>query len=161
MLEPCFQECTCTCGEQEPDFDRIIAVETNFVLSLSELCRKNIGWYGDRTIDQNGVGDWELGKRSGLYFLWHKDDYCDRHDRFHLRALYVGKGGFRQRIKSHWERKDTSEQLLVYFSYVDLPNRAAKYVEQLLLDLYHFPLNKAENHGTGSLCLHLTQSEVD
>ena len=34
-------------------------------------------------------------------------------------------------------------------------NRVAKYTEQLLLDLYCFPLNKVENYGTCRLCHHV------
>lgn len=142
-------------------FDRIARQELRRPLKLLDLCRQNIGWYTDRSLEPSGVTGWGLGKRSGLYFLWHKDDYCDRHQLFHMRALYVGKGAFSSRLKSHWASKDTSEQLLIYFTHVQLPNRIAKYVEQLLLDTYNFPLNSSENGGEATLCAYFTQCEVD
>jgi hypothetical protein len=157
----CFETCECRCGVSNGEFDAIIARETRFPLRLNDICRARIGWYSDKSLDDSGVGGWGLARRSGLYFLWHKDDYCARHERFHMRALYVGKGGFAKRLRAHWQGKDTSDEMLVYFSFVELENRVAKYVEQLLLDLYQFPLNTAENPGQVRLCGHFTQSEVD
>ena len=58
-------------------------------------------------------------------------------------------------------RDSTSEEMLVYFTYVELPNRIAKYVEQLLLDTYELPLNISENRGDRTLCAYFTQGEVD
>ena len=157
----CYESCECRCGEADGAFDAIVARETRFAIRLDDICRANIGWYGDKSLDDSGVGDWGLKGRSGLYFLWHKDDYCPHHERFHMRALYVGKGGFDRRLRSHWQGKDTSDEMLVYFSFVELENRIAKYVEQVLLDLYQFPLNTAENPGRGRLCAHFSQGEVD
>ena len=159
--EECFPECGCSCGDMGAAFDRITKKEMRAPLKLSELCRQNIGWYSDRSMEPSGVSDWGLGRRSGLYFLWHKDGYCDRHDLFHMRALYVGKGAFYARLRKHWASKDTSEEMLVYFTYVELPNRIAKYVEQLILDTYELPLNISENRGEGTLCAYFTQWEVD
>ncbi|WP_156389439.1 hypothetical protein [Brevundimonas sp. Root1423] len=50
---------------------------------------------------------------------------------------------------------------MIYVTHLILPNRIAKYVEQLLLDLYDFPYNKRENYGSKRLCTHLDQFEVD
>jgi hypothetical protein len=80
---------------------------------------------------------------------------------FHMRALYVGKGRIGTRLRDHWKRKDFSEALLVYFTYVELSNRMSKYLEQLLLDVYDLPFNKSENPGIGIFCAHFTQCEVD
>ena len=102
-----------------------------------------------------------MDRKEGVYTLWHKSDYCAEHDRFHMTALYVGKGNIGKRLRDHWKNKDFSEQLLIYFTYLELPNRFSKYMEQLLLDLYKWPYNKAENTGTRLLCAHLTQFEVD
>jgi hypothetical protein len=143
------------------EFDRVAQQELRVPLKLHDLCRQNIGWYSDRSLEPSGVTGWGLGKRSGLYFLWHKSGYCDRHNLFHMRALYVGKGAFSARLRNHWASKDTAEQLLIYFTYVELTNRIAKYVEQLLLDIYKFPLNSAENCGTSNLCAYFTQNELD
>jgi hypothetical protein len=78
-----------------------------------------------------------------------------------MRALYVGKGMIEQRLLQHWKDKDFSEEMLVYWTSLEMPNRQAKYVEQLLLDLYKFPHNKSENEGRGLLCAHFEQVEVD
>jgi hypothetical protein len=80
---------------------------------------------------------------------------------FHMRAPYVGKGDIGKRLLDHWNRKDFSEELLVYWTYLELKNRQAKYYEQLLLDLDRFPFNKAENNGRGLLCAHFNRVEVD
>lgn len=157
----CYDNCDCRCGEIDPAFDSIVDRETKFALRLNDILRAGVGWYSDKSVEGSGIRGWSLRGRSGLYFLWHKDDYCPHHERFHMRALYVGKGGFEQRLRAHWQDKDTSEELLVYFSFVELENRISKYFEQLLLDLYHFPLNTAENPGQRLLCAHFTQSEVD
>lgn len=107
------------------------------------------------------IKEWGLRGRRGLYLLWHKDDYCGVHGLYHMRALYVGKGLIRGRILAHWKAKDFSEEMLVYWTFVEMQNRAAKYYEQVLLDTYSFPQNRAENHGGARLCAYLTQHEVD
>lgn len=102
-----------------------------------------------------------MNGRSGLYFLWRKDACCPEHELFHMRALYVGKGVFSRRFRRHWQAQPTLDVQLVYFTYVELPNRLAKYAEQLVLDCYDMPLNRAENAGRGRLCAYFTQNEVD
>jgi hypothetical protein len=78
-----------------------------------------------------------------------------------MRALYIGKGHIGNRLMAHWKQKDFSDEMLVYWTFINLPNRQAKYCEQLLLDIYKTPLNKSETTGTLHLCAHLTQCEVD
>lgn len=80
---------------------------------------------------------------------------------FHMRSLYVGKGNFLRRLISNWKTKPTHNEMLVYVTHVPLSNRVAKYIEQLLLDIFDFPYNKAENPGTRRLCAHLSPFEVD
>ena len=157
----CFTECSCSCGSTYEVFDDIAARELRQPLRLHDLCRGNIGWYTDRSIIDSYLGDWGLNGLSGLYFLWHKNDYCPTHEMFHMRALYVGKGSIPQRLQRHWANQPTEEQMLIYFSYVVLPNRIAKYAEQLILDCYNLPFNRAENPGIATLCAHFDQGEVD
>lgn len=120
---------------------------------------------GGTLISQYATSTWLKSRAclggSGFMSFWHKDDYCCVHDRFHMRALYVGKGMIEQRLLQHWKDKDFSEEMLVYWTSLEMPNRQAKYVEQLLLDLYKFPHNKSENKGRGLLCAHFEQVEVD
>ncbi len=159
---PCFSTCTCVCGLTPREFDEVLRRETNFTTKIRELCHANIGWYSDRSIcDEHLIKDWALSGRVGVYLLWHKDDFCAAHELFHMRALYVGKGHVERRLLKHWEEKDFTEELIVYWTFVEMPNRQAKYCEQLLLDLYFFPFNKSENPGSVDLCAHLTQVEVD
>lgn len=157
----CFDQCGCSCGGDYRAFDVVADREMREPLLLDDICRRNIGWYSDRTIADAHLGDWGLKGLSGLYFLWHKDEYCPEHGLYHMRALYVGKGSIPGRLKSHWADKPTAEQMLIYFSYAVLPNRIAKYAEQLILDCYDLPFNAAENPGTGKLCAYFSQSEVD
>lgn len=157
---PCY-DCGCSCGAVDTVFDETAAAELRTPPMLNELCRTNIAYYCDRTIDGVLVRNWPLKGRSGVYVLWHKDEYCAGHQNFHMCALYVGKGAFDARKLDHWATKPTADIQLVYFSYLDLPNRISKYVEQLLLDIYNLPLNVSENRGTTRLCTHFTQCEVD
>jgi hypothetical protein len=162
ISEPvCFENCGCSCDSTDKAFDTVIAKELIQPFRIQDICRSNISWYCDKSLTEGHFEQWDLGNRSGLYFLWHKDDYCAVHERFHMRALYVGKGAFSKRMRRHWAGQPTEDEMLVYFTYVDLPNRIAKYAEQLLLDCYDFPLNKAENSGSLKLCAYFTQSEVD
>jgi hypothetical protein len=80
---------------------------------------------------------------------------------FSATALYVGKGRVKKRIFEHAKNKGFTEGRIVYFTFVNISNRKAKYVEQLLLDLYDFPLNKSENRGSESFCAYITQRESD
>ena len=160
-IAPCFGECACSCGEPTKAFDEIAAREMRVQLRLDVLVRENIAWYCDRSLDDVLVGLWGLGRRSGLYLLWHKNDYCSVHELFHMKALYVGKGRFSARMRRHWEKQPTEEQQLIYFTFAELPNRIAKYAEQLILDLYDLPLNRSEKRGRATLCAHFSQSEVD
>jgi hypothetical protein len=159
-MDVCFEGlCVCQCGRVAPDFDRILGAETRFGYSLQQLSHSNIGWFVG---DQHLLTEWQLDAREGLYLLWHKDGWCPKHELFHLRGLYVGKGRIGARLFARWRDKDFSAQDgLVYWTYVEMLNRQAKYIEQLLLDLYAFPMNKSEMRGKDPLCAHLTQSEVD
>jgi hypothetical protein len=157
----CFADCGCSCGTTYDAFDHVAADELREPLRLNDLCRQNIGWYTDRSLTESYLGDWGLHGLSGLYFLWHKDDYCPVHEMFHMRALYVGKGSIPHRLQRHWANQPTAEQMLIYFSFVLLPNRIAKYAEQLILDTYDLPFNRAENPGTATLCAYFDQGEVD
>lgn len=157
----CYGECVCSCGDADREFDEIAARELRTPLLLDELCRRNIGWYTDRTVTHHHLEMWGLKGRFGLYMLWHKNDYCSRHDMYHMKALYVGKGRISARMLDHWTRKATADELLIYFTYAEMENRLAKYAEQLLLDLYDLPLNRFENRGRRTLCAHFSQGEVD
>ena len=155
----CFDTCDCACGAIDPEFDQIAARELAAPVRLRDLSRSGIGWYASRTLGDHHLGSWPPGE--GLYMLWHKDGYCPAHDLFHMRALYVGKGQFLRRLAAHWRTKPMEEEQLIYVTHLVLPNRIAKYIEQLLLDLYDFPYNKIENPGAKRLCAHLEQFEVD
>ena len=54
-----------------------------------------------------------------------------------------------------------SNEMFVYWTYVEMPNRQAKYVEQLLLDTFDVPMNRWEKRGTLRLCSYWSQEEVD
>lgn len=160
---PCFEECGCTCYEIDGDFDRAIAAETNFDIDLENILRSHAGWYHDGEEGQIDGDVESLGLRdtSGVYILWRQTGYCEVHDSEHLRAYYVGKAGkaIETRLKVHQLTKEVGAGLATEISLWRGPNRAAKYVEQLLLDLYDFPLNKSENAGCKPLCLSIGVAE--
>jgi hypothetical protein len=143
-------------------FDSIVSRETNFGITLRDVCHSKIGWFDDKTLSEDSLlTQWGIEAKEGVYLLWHKDAYCAAHARFHMKCLYVGKGNIRLRLSDHRKSKDFSDAMLVYWSYIGLENRKAKYVEQLILDLYSIPMNVAESRGSNILCAHFTQSEVD
>jgi hypothetical protein len=159
---PCHSSCSCECSKTPLYFNVAVEAETRFNWRLRDVCHSNVGWYTERNIcNLHFLDEWIDKDAFGVYVLWHKDDYCDIHDMFHMRALYVGKGQIRTRLLAHWKAKDFSEEMLVYWTFLEMPNRQAKYCEQLLLDTYSVPLNKAESTGKLLLCAHFMQAEVD
>ena len=85
----------------------------------------------------------------GIYFIWRDETFrCDDHDRNILRCMYVGKGDIEPRIRSHLSEKAELADQLLYVSAYPCENRVAKYLEQLFLDTWNFPLNDAENTGS-------------
>jgi len=155
----CYTECDCCCGPEGQAFNEIIEAETLIKVLATDLAHSNLGWFCG--LDDLKDGAWPISENDGVYLLWEKSDYCPEHERFHAKALYVGKGCVKRRIFDHAKNKGFTEEDIVYFTFLDIPNRQAKYVEQLLLDLYDFPLNKAENRGTKRFCAYITQSEAD
>jgi hypothetical protein len=162
-MNTCFEDCCdCSCGFVDPTFDLMLKSETKLDFTLKDICHSNIGWFTDVTIcDEHYLDEWKIDKVEGVYFLWHKNGYCSRHETFHFKCLYVGKGQVLRRILNHFKNKDFSEEMLVYFTYHELPNRVSKYVEQLILDNYKIPMNRNEIKGSKTLCMYFTQSEVD
>lgn len=112
-------------------------------------------------MDDCGLDGVKFAKKGGVYVLWYKNNYCPEHEQYHMKGLYVGKGDAAKRLRHHWKTKNTIEQILIYYTFFPCENRKAKYVEQLLLDIYNLPLNKVENTGTEKLCAYFSQSEVD
>lgn len=159
--EPCFEVCPCSCGNVDATFDQVIREETKFEITLHDLCHKNILWFQDLSHCDERVNGWNLEGKSGIYLLWSRDDYCPIHQNFHCSALYVGKGNIKNRLSSHITKKDFSEEMIVFASYIEIPNRISKYIEQLLLDTYRFARNKSEAKGTRTFCHHLSQTESD
>ena len=68
--------CRYRLGGADGPFDAIVSRETRFALRPDDICCANIGQYGGKAFGDSGGGDWGLKCRSGLCFLWHKDDYC-------------------------------------------------------------------------------------
>ncbi|WP_252106579.1 MULTISPECIES: hypothetical protein [unclassified Halomonas] len=155
----CYEECDCNCGQEGKEFDRIILSETNFDVTASQLAHSSMGWFCG--FDDLHDNQWPISKDGGVYLLWEKNDYCPVHENFHSKALYVGKGRVKARIYAHAKNKGFTEENIVYFTFLEMPNRKSKYIEQLLLDLYDFPLNRAENNGRGKLCAYISQEEAD
>lgn len=158
----CFEECGCVCNEGFEAFDSAIASEMASHLKLREVLEHRVVWYHDQTVEleDDGFGrfevrSWGLSETSGVYVLWRQAGYCTLHECEHMQAFYVGKAGrnVESRLMIHRDEKSVSDTVLAtYVSIWPCANRLAKYIEQLLLDLYDFPLNTSENHGTRRLC---------
>lgn len=161
---PCFETRSCKCDKtsiEHEQFSQTLRSELRLDITLHTLCHSNIGWFLDKSQADHYVHEWQLQKKSGVYLLWHKGDYCAKHDTFHMRCMYVGKGTIGRRFIAHYLQKDFSEEMIIYWSYFPAINRIAKYLEQLLLDTFKFPLNRAENSGKRRLCAYYSQSEAD
>lgn len=158
----CFEECGCICYNWAADveFDQAIAAETRMNLTLRRLVETHAGWYSDGEQERANNDVSRLGLRNvpGVYIIWRQADYCSEHDAEHLRAFYVGKAGssIEARLKVHQMNKQVNKILMTEVSIWQGPNRLAKYLEQLLLDLYFFPLNGHEMRGTRLLCHHIS-----
>lgn len=134
-------------------------------LTLREILEDRVVWYHDQTdgsadngFDQWEVIGWSLKWTSGVYVLWRQADYCGTHEREHMQALYVGKSGSnveRRLVKHRVEKSVSDTDLATYVSIWPCSNRIAKYIEQLMLDIYDFPLNGDEDNGTRRLCHHV------
>lgn len=161
----CFEECGCTCYEWTGDaaFDSAVATETKIDITLRDLIETHPGWYSDgpEGIANNDVTWIGLKNVPGVYILWHQTDYCSEHEAEHLRAFYVGKAGkdMEARLKVHQAKKQINEVLTTEVSVWQGPNRLAKYIEQLLLDSFIFPLNGYEMTGTLLLCHHISPAD--
>ncbi|MDR7251906.1 hypothetical protein J2X46_000882 [Nocardioides sp. BE266] len=157
----CFEECGCTCYEWPGDavFDSAIERETRINITLRGLVETHPGWYSEGAdgIANNDVTWIGLRNVPGVYVLWQQADYCSEHNADHLRAFYVGKAGknIEARLKVHQGKKQINDILSTQVSIWQGPNRLAKYIEQLLLDSFSFPLNGYETGGTLPLCHHI------
>ena len=91
-----------------------------------------------------------LKGKFGLYHLWIEVGNCQDHQKHSLLCIYVGKGHVKCRVLDHIKTKWPETEML-YITFYECENRAAKYLEQLFLDTYNFHLNTEENTGSGSL----------
>lgn len=162
----CFEECGCRCRRQSKLFDDTVLKETRFDVRLQDLLSNHVGSYLDHSESggpegNDGVGDLGLRRVSGVYVLWRQHDNCDVHKTEHLRAYYVGKAGgsMHSRLLAHQSLKGVGNGLTTEVTIWRCPNRQAKYIEQLLLDLYYVPLNEHENPGSMRLCHHVGYGE--
>lgn len=137
----------CTCPVPADAFDVIAAHELRRPPSLAEVVLAAPLFMFSTEQSEHGVPP-QL--HSGVYLLWNRIDYCEVHHHQINEALYVGKGDVAVRLRRHYQTKAFPEEI-VFVTHLDLPNRLAKYVEQLLLDLYDMPMNTHENLGRSHL----------
>ncbi len=153
--------CTCPLMDDGALFMQIMEAETKFSLPLRTISRNNLFSYVAKSHTDWATNRFRFREAFGVYVIWFDRDYCPVHGMNIMEAMYVGKGDIRLRIRSHHETKNIEQQLIAYVSYVVLPNRQAKYVEQLLLDIYNFPLNSQESSGSLRLYALFDDGELD
>ncbi|PRC94316.1 hypothetical protein [Solimicrobium silvestre] len=83
----------------------------------------------------------------GVYHLWVENSRCSDHKIYSMLCVYVGKGDILDRVKEHTKEKYENQGLL-HLSFYECENRIAKYLEQLFLDIYDFPMNHKENKNS-------------
>ena len=71
------------------------------------------------------------------------------HDKHVHEARYVGKAGaeVNDRLRGAFKKREVGEGASVEVTVWEPENRQTKYIEQLLLTSFSFPLNGAENKG--------------
>ncbi|WP_146095854.1 hypothetical protein [Xanthomonas arboricola] len=89
----------------------------------------------------------ELKDKFGVYHIWFDHDATSIGEDHILQAVYVGKGHLDIRLKEQVS-KHLKELGTVLITIKECKNRMAKYLEQLFLDTFDFPLNSAENTGS-------------
>lgn len=139
-------------------FNAAIAAETNFGVTLADLLGNHDGWYLEPAEDgiRKFVKSLGLDKESGVYVLWRALGYCDVHNKEVYDAVYVGKTGIGigTRLRVHLDAKALGGGMPVEVTTWRGINRQAKFVEQLLLDIFAIEANSQEN--SGSLRLRVT-----
>jgi hypothetical protein len=140
-----------------PDFDKHVGNEIKSSINADGIINKSsfcinvpLGFLGNDEDDVVTVDDIfnRLKGKNGIYHLWVlENDYCEKHELFSMRCLYVGKGFALNRAKKHIKEKwpDVGQ---FYISFYECSNRISKYLEQLFLDIYSFDMNESENPGT-------------
>ncbi|MBB3814737.1 hypothetical protein FHY13_003108 [Xanthomonas arboricola] len=91
----------------------------------------------------------QLGKlkdKFGIYHIWVDHGATFTQEDHIFQAVYVGKGYLNIRLNKHVS-KYLNELGTVFITVQECENRMAKYLEQLFLDTFNFPLNIAENTG--------------
>lgn len=155
MCDPTVIQCECE-NLNHAKFDAISSEELGIDLKINDIVNESYCvMVSIKDIDESsGLSLHEtlvdLKSRMGVYALWIDHTYCYEHDMHRMLCLYVGKGYALGRIKSHIKDKWPETQLL-YITFYECKNRIAKYAEQLMLDIYDFPLNKDENQAEGWL----------
>jgi len=147
----------CACDEiNNNKFNNLIKKELALSLDIDDIINESNCISFDLNLDDN-LFDVTLNsneilsnftKSMGIYHLWIEYEYCVQHheNQYIMLCVYVGKGFFNNRIKSHIKNKwEKTEKL--YVTFYQCENRIAKYLEQCFLDIYSFHLNKDENNG--------------
>lgn len=88
----------------------------------------------------------ELQGKVGIYHIWFDHGSATGSD-YIFQAVYVGKGHLNIRLTKH-VHSYLKELGTIFITVHTCENRIAKYLEQLFLDTFAFPLNKAENTGS-------------
>jgi hypothetical protein len=92
----------------------------------------------------------QLGKlngKFGVYHIWFDHGLASTQKDHIFQAVYVGKGHLNVRLKKQVARY-LGDLGTVFITVRECENRVAKYLEQLFLDTFDFPLNNAENTGS-------------
>jgi hypothetical protein len=137
------------------DFDNIANTELRNPTPASDIV--NESWYCNHvpTDEIFQIGDLTSSKflrpmrgKFGIYHLWREYEHCDDHGTYTMLCEYVGKGPPDTRVADHIRKDKWPEEVMLYVTFSEFPNRLAKYYEQLFLDTYKFGLNGNENKGT-------------
>ncbi|MHA2774828.1 hypothetical protein ACXZ7F_26595 [Vibrio harveyi] len=137
-------------------FDKIIENELINPITLSEIVNDSHcvnSMINVRGEDENfPLGNIYSGLKGkfGVYAFWtYRSDFENGNEQM-FKCQYIGKGYIDRRLKDNLEKKWKDMQSM-YFTFFECKNRLAKYIEQLILDCYDIPYNKAENPGEGEL----------
>lgn len=129
------------------EFDRFVKAETTFGLPFMEMLKSGAIF---RCVNMEGFNKFIkfdcIKEQIGLYMLWEETDH-QLPGKHQMKCVYVGKGTVESRLYSHIAKKLAKDESW-HATFFECKNRIAKYLEQLLLDLYKPELNKDEVYGT-------------
>lgn len=131
-------------------FDEFIRNETKIAMGFVEILSKGAIFACTNMEEFDPIISLErISDKVGLYMHWVEYDSATDNEHV-MECVYVGKGNVQMRSYDHATNKIPQGES-VHVTFFECENRIAKYLEQLILDLYRPRCNEHEVYGTEPL----------